>query len=97
MTDRRGFLAAMAALFAGVVLPVPVRELIWVPPSYPYPLSVAELDRAMKLIFSKPITDAIAKDTELLEMFDNDMPPGPYIEHGHFWTLPATTQHLAVS
>ena len=55
MTDRREFLAAMAALFAGVVLPVPVRESIWVPPSYPYPLTAAELARAMKRIFQTPI------------------------------------------
>ncbi|KKK98775.1 hypothetical protein LCGC14_2639420 [marine sediment metagenome] len=99
MTDRRGFLAAMAALFAGVALPEPlwepVREAIWVPPSYPYPLSAAELDRAMKLIFSKPITDSILKDSELLAAIENDWQltvedclPGPSIEHGHYWTLP---------
>ncbi|KKK55603.1 hypothetical protein LCGC14_3072860 [marine sediment metagenome] len=33
MTDRREFLAAMAALFAGVVLPEPVREQIVIAPS----------------------------------------------------------------
>ncbi len=66
MTDRREFLAAMAALFAGVVLPVPVRESIWVAP-YPQ-ATVADLDRLLKQIFQAPILALQSLD------FDRDTP-----------------------
>ncbi len=65
MIDRREFLGAVAALFAGVVLPEPVRESIWVGPAtwpawgaanFPEPvLTEATIRRAYDAIMRKSV------------------------------------------
>ena len=49
MTDRREFLGAMLALFAGVVLPEPVREAIYVPRDPCLEAFMAMVDNGVKI------------------------------------------------
>lgn len=54
------------------------------------------VNEAMKIIFEEPLTNSIVKDSEMLDIFEQDMnvqinqtTGGRYIEMAHYFTLPA--------
>lgn len=102
---RRGFLQIVAAFLGGTVfdletprwgVEMPGR---WVDvesaraQALRSPLTTAQIDQAMKVIFQKPLMNDIVSDSELMSLFETstikDTTGDCYIEQGHYWTLPA--------
>ena len=102
---RRGFLQLVAAVLTGTVFDVETpRWGVEMPDRWVdaesaraqalrSPLTIEQIDQAMKVIFQKPILDNIASDSELMSLFETstikDATGDAYIEQGHYWTLPA--------
>ena len=105
MTNRREFLAALAAVFAGVVLPVPVREAIWVPSATLRLMddrehTVAELDRLLKQVYREPVHASFGSPRQFMDLdrafkralYTSD--PGPRAVHTvdpQYFNLPGQT------
>ena len=87
MTDRRDFLAAMAALFAGVLLPAPVRQSIWVPAPYPQ-LTIAELDAAMKAIFQEPLLAIYTSPQQFIDFHRDTIKVAHYTSEPLYFDMP---------
>jgi hypothetical protein len=98
---RRGFLAAvLAALVLALVnalFELAGDGLVFAMATVGTTPSVAgNVNEAMKVIFEEPLTNSIVSDSELLDLFEQDMnvavsttTGGRYIELAHYFQLPA--------
>ena len=62
--ERREFVGAALALFTGVAMPEPIRELVWVQDPWMPPdnllISEEVMENVLKRVFCEPITAAFA-------------------------------------
>ena len=102
---RRGFLAWVAVVATGRIFDVETpRWGVEMPDRWldaestraqalRSPLTIEQIDQAMKVIFREPLMNDIVSDSELMSLFETstikETTGDAYIEQGHYWALPA--------
>lgn len=91
--ERREFVGSMLALFTGVAMPEPVRELVWVQDPWMPPNNLLISEDVLKRIYCEPIMAAFApSQAEVNKIFAGavehwDTGGGRYVEMAHYFEL----------
>ena len=93
--ERRDFVGAALALFTGVAMPEPIRELVWVQDPWMPPdnllISEEVMENVLKRVFCEPLMSSlVVPQSELNAIFSKTMdalgtPAGRYIEVAHYF------------
>ncbi len=95
---RPGFFKVLACVAALVLLQIPGAQVFAIPIVFGVSdqSTLADLDEALKIIFSDPLINNIVEDTELLDIFKVDMnvqsddtTGGRHVEMSQYFRLPA--------
>lgn len=90
--ERRDFVGAALALFTGVAMPEPIRELVWVQDPWMPPGNLLITEDVLKQVYCKPLMESLLPAqaeinrlfSRAVEAYDGE---GRYVELAHYFEV----------